>query len=315
MSKKSPEYWKNRFFAQETYLLKEGQAYYTHVERQYQQAIQSIQRDVDAWYRRFADNNQISYAEAKRRLGSRELEEFRWSVEEYIRHGQENTLNGRWMKQLENASARVHVTRLESLQLQMQQQVEALFGNQLDGMDRAMGKILTEGYSHTAFELQRGFRIGVDVAGLDPQRLDILLRKPWSPDGENFSEKLWSNRTKLIGSLDTHLTQSLIRGESPDKVIRMLAEDMNRFYNGEYTVDVPYTQRELIEAIRNGELAFHQVGTDIRVLEDINSLVTETQDRNEDFKSNQTIRVLDQIGNDVAVLFNTKYMGQYNNTA
>ena len=51
----------------------------------------------------------------------------------------------------------------------------------------------------------------------------------------------------------------------------------------------------------------HSVGTEVRVLEDINSLVTLTEDKNELFQSNQTIRVLDQIAMDIASLFNTKY--------
>lgn len=42
----------------------------------------------------------------------------------------------------------------------------------------------------------------------------------------------------------------------------------------------------------------------------INSIVSTTADKNEDFQMNQIIRALDQIGNDIAVLFNTKYLGK-----
>ena len=47
----------------------------------------------------------------------------------------------------------------------------------------------------------------------------------------------------------------------------------------------------------------------MRVLEDINTLVTVTEEKGVDFKSNQTIRVIDQVGNDTAANFNTKYLG------
>jgi hypothetical protein len=84
----------------------------------------------------------------------------------------------------------------------------------------------------------------------------------------------------------------------------------NRVYNGEFTVNVAYTQIQLENAIRGGKFAFHRVGnTEIRVLTDINSLVNTTDIKGEDFKSNQTVRVIDQIANDIAVLFNTKYLG------
>ncbi|MCQ4726011.1 phage tail protein, partial [Anaerotignum faecicola] len=65
--------------------------------------------------------------------------------------------------------------------------------------------------------------------------------------------------------------------------------------------------------VKAGELVFHKVGDEIRVLEDVNSFVSVTVDKNEDFTSNQVIRVLDQIGNDIAVLFNTKYLGKVQN--
>ena len=50
-------------------------------------------------------------------------------------------------------------------------------------------------------------------------------------------------------------------------------------------------------------------------LEDINSLTTTTVDKGNDFKYNQTIRVVDQIANDIAKLFNTKYLGKIPNNA
>lgn len=87
----------------------------------------------------------------------------------------------------------------------------------------------------------------------------------------------------------------------------------NALYDGEATVSTAYTQSQLESAIKAGEFTLHQVNADVRVLTDINSLTTTTADKNEDFKSNQTIRVIDQIGNDIAVLFNTKYLGTIQN--
>lgn len=83
----------------------------------------------------------------------------------------------------------------------------------------------------------------------------------------------------------------------------------NKLYDGEYDVDALYTQTQLEAAITAGEFAFHKVGQDIRILTDINSLVTTSDTKGEIFKSNQTIRVIDVIANDIAVIFNTKFLG------
>lgn len=87
----------------------------------------------------------------------------------------------------------------------------------------------------------------------------------------------------------------------------------NKVYDGEYTVKVSYTQTQLSDAIRGGKFIFHQVGDEVRVLRDINTLVTFTEEKNSDFSDNQTIRVLDTIGNGVASLFAENFMGKVPN--
>ena len=87
----------------------------------------------------------------------------------------------------------------------------------------------------------------------------------------------------------------------------------NMKYDGELTIKVDYTHAELQAAIDAGKIMFHQVYGDIRMLEDVNSLVEPEGDQNDDFKYNQTIRVIDQIANDISYVFNTRYLGKIAN--
>lgn len=87
----------------------------------------------------------------------------------------------------------------------------------------------------------------------------------------------------------------------------------NKAYDGEYQVKTSHTQAQLADAIKAGKLMLHKVGSEIRVLTDSNTLVTYTEEKGEDFSNNQTIRVLDQIGNDIASLFHTRYLGKISN--
>lgn len=88
---------------------------------------------------------------------------------------------------------------------------------------------------------------------------------------------------------------------------------LNMRYNGELHPFTDYSQAELEQAILNGEFTLHQVGGDIRVLCDINSLVSVSDTKGDIFKDNQTVRVIDQIANDIAVLFNTRFLGKVPN--
>ena len=89
----------------------------------------------------------------------------------------------------------------------------------------------------------------------------------------------------------------------------------NMTYDGEYTVHADYTQTELEAGIVEGSFMLHRVNDKINVLEDINTFVSITDTKSVDFSSNQTVRVLDQIANDIAVLFGKKYIGKVPNDA
>ena len=132
---RNADYWAQRMKNMEDALLDQSYSYVENLDAQFRAAEAEIERQMSAWYRRFAANNDITLADAKRLLNSDELAEFHWTVEEYIKHGEENALTGAWMKELENASARVHISRLDALKIQLQQQAELLYSNQLDYLD------------------------------------------------------------------------------------------------------------------------------------------------------------------------------------
>lgn len=87
----------------------------------------------------------------------------------------------------------------------------------------------------------------------------------------------------------------------------------NKKYDGSFTIDTAYTQNQLKAAKKTGKFILHKVNSDVRVLEDINTMVTTSDTCGDVFKDNQTIRVIDQIGNDDAIMFNTKYLGEVPN--
>ncbi|MDV9592792.1 phage tail sheath family protein [Clostridioides difficile] len=113
--------------------------------------------------------------------------------------------------------------------------------------------------------------------------------------------------TELLESSLIYWTTGAIAGCDINK------SNTNKRYDGEFDVDVNYTQIQLEEALKTGKFIFHKVGDEVHVLEDINTFVSFTDEKNDDFSSNQSIRVLDQIANDIATLFNEKYLGEVPN--
>lgn len=220
---RNDKYWANRMRILEESLLDTGYDYVKNLERQYATAIQDIESQIAKWYQRFATENGITLAEANKLLTTQELDEFRWTVEEYIKYGQENAVSQAWYKQLKNASARVHVSRLDSLKLQLQAQAEALHGAQTELLETSLAEVYERGYYHTAFELQKGIGVGWTLHGLTDDTIKKALARPWTLDAQTFSDRIWANKQALVNSVNTQLTQTIMRGAAPDKAIKAIA--------------------------------------------------------------------------------------------
>lgn len=225
------EYWKLRFEQLEQAQNQKGVKAYADIERQYKEAQKQLEGQIARWYQRFATNNGISLAEAQQYLKGADLKEFKWDVQEYIKYGQDNALNSGWMKELENASAKYHISKLEALKVQTQHSLEVMYAKQFGTMHGALSDAFESGYYHTAYELQHGFNVGWDIAGLDQAQIEKVLAKPWAADGYNFSERIWGNKNKLISEVHNELSRNIMLGADPQKAIDSLAKKMNTSKN------------------------------------------------------------------------------------
>ena len=206
---KNADYWRGRFSIIQESAHREAGACVADLEQIYRDAEQSVQADLERWYGRFATNNGISLTDARKMLTTGQMEEFRWTVDQYIQAAQQKNLSPEWIKKLENASARFHVSRLETIQLQIQQQMELLYGGQLDSLDGLLKNVVSNGYTHTAFEIQRGLGLGWDITALNQRKLETLLSRPWTADGKTFRDRCWENKANLVSGVQSTLTQGL----------------------------------------------------------------------------------------------------------
>ena len=118
------DYWEDRLKEISEEQHEKADAVIVYIANRFHRAIQLVERDFTHWYNRLAANNGLSYADALKLLSADELDEFHWTVEQYIKIAEEKGLDPEWLKQLENASAKVHIRHLEELEMQMQQYIE-----------------------------------------------------------------------------------------------------------------------------------------------------------------------------------------------
>ena len=127
---------------------------------------------------------------------------------------------------LENASAKMHISRLDAMKLQIQQQIEVLYGNQVDGLDGLMHEMYTEGFNKSAYTLDTGMGVHYNLATTDPRRIDAIINRPWADDGKTFSERLWRDKDKLVNALQQEMTQAVTRGDKLGDAVKNISKRM-----------------------------------------------------------------------------------------
>ena len=219
------DYWEERFLLLMEMLLKQGDDYIQHSANNYIATMAEIEKDINNFYMRFANENGITYQQAKQLLTSEQRQAFQMEIDDYIAYGQQNGLDDMWIKKLENASTLHRITRLQAIQYQLRQQVEKLEAQKIKGLTETFQNIYTESCYRTAYEIQKGTGVGSAFSKIDENKINKVLSRAWAPDGKNFSERVWgTDRTQLIYQLQTRFTQGIIRGEGSQKIIKDMSK-------------------------------------------------------------------------------------------
>lgn len=222
------DYWKKRFQMLEEASNRDALEAYRQIEPSFVKAQRQIEKEINTWVARVAVNNEVTMSEARKLLSSKELAEFKWDVNQYIEAGRKHGSDPVWMKQLENASARFHISKLEALQIRTQEALETAFGNETDIVDSMVRKTYSDGYYKTLYEVQKGFNTGWEVGQIDQRKLDKIVSSPWSTDGKTFSNRIWDRKTQMVGELQNQLLQTCILGKTPDDAVKSLEQYVDK---------------------------------------------------------------------------------------
>lgn len=226
-------YWEERFKRLKTAEMQKAERANADLARVYRETLRQLRAEVEQWYDRFAKENKISLAEARRILDNRELKEFKMTLADFIKEAKRLDLDPAHIRMLENASMRVRLTRSQEIYLKTAQYVEKLaksHGWQLSGL---MREVYTDSVYKTAYETQKvtGFE---NFRAVRERQIEEAISKPWAPDGADFSSRIWKNKTQLINSLQTDITQSLMTGTSTAQLSEKIAARFNMSYNQAY---------------------------------------------------------------------------------
>lgn len=224
------EYWQKRFEELKDSQMKRAELNKREIKKLFRQALKESEKEILAWYQRYAEENNLTLPQAKKELNARERKDFQFTLEQYKELAQKQNLSPEYIKMLNNASMRVRLDRSQSLYLKLFYEIEKLANEYELNLKNLLTKTYEDSYYKTAYITQqvKGFE---DVTALSSDRIEKTLSKPWTQDGKEFSTRIWEQKTQLVKSLQTEITQGLLTQRGTAFITERIAKRFNTSYS------------------------------------------------------------------------------------
>ena len=213
-------YWEQRQL--ETYKAGEMQVnqYFSKLEKAFNKTKRELQKTVESFYWRYAEENGLTYAAAQRQLDKAEIGE----LQDFIELSMKNI--GKYNQEVNNLSIKARMTRYQALEAQVDAMLRQLYAVDYQAeAEKTMQEVYGEAYNRTWYNIDqyRGFHS--NFAQVDPAAVERLLEYPFN--GANFSSRLWKQKDHLQTVLMEAVTTILVQGVPPQKLAADFAKKMN----------------------------------------------------------------------------------------
>ncbi len=213
-------YWRKRAIELAEKQKQEDDDLCLRFHREYERILHELDKEISIFYARYAANESVSMADARRLLRDAELEDFRMSLDEF----RDKALAGGFDKELEEVYLRSRISRLQALQTQVELRMMELFGSQRDVLRDHLQERYTDTYYRTVYAVSQQADVASTFARIDPQTIERILAVPWV--GSEFSSRIWADKDKLTRELMQTLSRGFVRGDSLDRMTKEFAQRM-----------------------------------------------------------------------------------------
>lgn len=213
---KSSEYWRirERENRQRLKTLKFIDSYNRQIDTIYRNMLDSAQKEIDAFYGKYASDEGITIAEAKKRVSQLDIEAYGRKAKRFVAN---KTFTDKANAEMKIYNLTMKVNRLELLKSNIGLELV----NGFDELEKLFGeKITEEGIKE--FRRQAGI-LGDTVVDTDKDKryrkqADRIARASFH--NATFSDRIWMHQDLLRNEIDKALQKALISGTSMERLAR-----------------------------------------------------------------------------------------------
>ncbi len=206
-------YWQKRQQQLNKQLEKDEEKLKKRLSSYFDAEYRKLDKQIAAYYKQYGTDNVIQYRrlmenlpEEDKRLLMEQMDEFAKKYPEYA-------------SLMPVRESIYKLNRLEGLQYSVRMQQLEIGAVENEQITAHLNRNAERGVNAAAESM--GF--GKNFYANNPDISKLFVNVPWS-NGENFSQKIWNNTTKLANYLNSDIAQGIARGDSYERLTRRLRE-------------------------------------------------------------------------------------------
>lgn len=222
------DYWIKRAVAAIIYGEKSALEYERILKKSYEVTKKSIEREIQAFYSKYSTENNISLAEARSRLSPNELKDFNFQLKVYLDEIDKlgsTPMTKEYKAYLKTLSGKAYISRLEELSNNIRYNIEKLSASHSKSLEGLLKDSYESSYYITMFNFQNQAKIGISFTMPGGEQAQTAAREKWL--GQNYSDRIWANKQKLVSQLTQVLSQEFVRGSGPIEVSEELSKRLD----------------------------------------------------------------------------------------
>ena len=233
MAKLINQYWADRqmrnFEAGEKDILQLA----TELKDNYDRAIAEIEKEINAFYGKFAKEQGITIQQAKKLLDKTQLKSFKVQLDDYIEYSKEHEFDKNYIQELTLLKYRTNVSRLEELKANIKFQIAKLTSKNQSQIFNELLKSYDEAYLAGIFNISSDIGLSIMFAKPAISVIEKYLTYPTNVGNYAIGKnQIWEYQIpKLMNILNTQIPQGIVLGQNPVKVAKQAAKVLNTDLN------------------------------------------------------------------------------------
>lgn len=208
--------------------LKKADEYADDLVNTYRDALNGIRKEIEAFYGKYAKENNITIEDAKKKLTNTELKDFKRQLDKYIKNNV-SARDKRFVKAMKNLQTKKNITRLMALETEVSYHLQDLYEKYQDKTETFLANVYKDNYYRTIYDIQTTVNVGTDFKLLNDRVVKKAITEKWS--SKSYSERIWGQKDRLFENIKKVISHGIIKGESVVDMSKSLAERMDVGYS------------------------------------------------------------------------------------